>query len=143
MKGNFYLLLYYGSTKLPFISFALHLHTWYSGPQEGLKIQGCKYYLVGIICLRTLVEIGLTDLPKSPPAPPGTTPLPVLHQTLNTEHVFVHLKKSMKYNFGIKNFEMKDISCNCLILIEGFNFFFTRNIMFRNFQTCSFGQLQD
>ena len=33
-----------------------------AGPSEGLKIRGCQYYLVGIIC--PLVEIGLTDLPK-------------------------------------------------------------------------------
>ena len=50
-----------------------------TGPSEDLKIRGCQYYLVGIICL-PLVEIGLTDLPKSggaiaPPVPPGTTPL--------------------------------------------------------------------
>ena len=37
-----------------------------AGPQEGLKIRGCQYYLVGIICpLPPLVEIGITDLPKS------------------------------------------------------------------------------
>ena len=40
-----------------------------SGPSEGLKIRGCQYYLVGIIC-----PPWLTDLPKfgEPPAPPGT-----------------------------------------------------------------------
>ena len=45
------------------------------GPSEGLKIRGCQYYLVGIIC--PLVEIGLTVLPKSggAMAPPGTTSL--------------------------------------------------------------------
>ena len=45
-----------------------------SGPSEGLKIRGCQYYLVGIIC-PPLVEIGLTDLPKSggAMANPGTT----------------------------------------------------------------------
>ena len=48
-------------------------------PSEGLKIRGCQYYLMGIICPPP-VEIGLTDLPKSgaamaTPTPPGTTPL--------------------------------------------------------------------
>ena len=47
-----------------------------SGLSEGLKIRGCQYYLVGIIC-QPLVEIGLIDLPKSgvAMAPPGTTGL--------------------------------------------------------------------
>ena len=35
-----------------------------TGPSQGLKIRGGTYYWVGIIC-PTLVEIGLTDLPKS------------------------------------------------------------------------------
>ena len=56
----------------------------YSGPSEGLKIRWCQYYLVGTICPPPLVEIGLTDLPKSggfhamawaPLAPIGTTGL--------------------------------------------------------------------
>ena len=34
------------------------------GPQEGLKIRGCQYHWVGIICLPPL-QVGLTDLPKS------------------------------------------------------------------------------
>ena len=47
---------------------------------------GCQYCLVGIIC--PLVEIGLTDVPKSgvamaPPAPTGTTGLH--HQTCSNE----------------------------------------------------------
>jgi hypothetical protein len=50
--------------------------TYTSGASEGLKIRGCQYYLGGHN-LSPLVEIGLTDLPKSgctmaPPAPPGT-----------------------------------------------------------------------
>ena len=49
-----------------------------SGPSEGLKIRGCQYYLLAWSA--PLVEIGLTDLPKTkvamiPPAPPGTTGL--------------------------------------------------------------------
>jgi hypothetical protein len=32
---------------------------WNPGPSKGLKIQGCQYYLVGVIC-PPLVEIGLT-----------------------------------------------------------------------------------
>ena len=35
-----------------------------AGPSEGLKIRGCQYHLVGKNC-PPLVEIGLTDLPKS------------------------------------------------------------------------------
>ena len=55
------------------------------GPLEGLKIRGCHYYLVEIICPPP-VEIGLTDLPKSggamaPPAPLGMTPL-ISHQLI-------------------------------------------------------------
>ena len=50
-----------------------------TGPSEGLKIRRCQYQCSGHN-LPLLVEIGLTDLPKSggtmaPPAPPGTTPL--------------------------------------------------------------------
>ena len=38
----------------------------WTGRQKGLKIRGCQYYLVGIICpLPPLVAIELTDLPKS------------------------------------------------------------------------------
>ena len=49
------------------------LSTKSTGPLEGLKIRGCQYYLVGIICPPPLIEIGLTDLPKSGGvmAPPG------------------------------------------------------------------------
>ena len=48
-----------------------------AGPTEGLKIRGCQYYIFGGHNLTPLVEIGLTDLPKSGEAivPPGTTPL--------------------------------------------------------------------
>ena len=50
-----------------------------TGPSEGLKIWVCQYYLGGHN-LSPLVEIGLTDLPKSGcamahPAHPGTTGL--------------------------------------------------------------------
>ena len=44
-----------------------------AGPQEGLKIWGCQYYLVGIIS-PPLVEIGLTDLPWHPRHPQGRHP---------------------------------------------------------------------
>ena len=36
-----------------------------AGPSEGLKIRGCQYYLVGIICPPWLRYVGLTDLLKS------------------------------------------------------------------------------
>ena len=51
-----------------------------SRQSEGLNIRGCQYYLIGVIRPHPLVEIELTELPKSgdamvAPAPPGTISL--------------------------------------------------------------------
>ena len=61
-------------------------------PSEGLKIRGCQYYLVGIIC-SPLVEIGFIDLPKSgvPPrgAPRDDTPASQAEDLVNFYRVFL------------------------------------------------------
>ena len=63
-----------------------------SGPSEGLKIRGSQIYLMGII-FPPLIEMGLTDLPKSlgamaPPVPPWTKPHKANVQFLSIKRLF-------------------------------------------------------
>ena len=69
-----------------------------SGPSQGLKSWGYQYYLMGIICPPSpppLVEIGLTDLPKSGsamthPAHLGMIPLTYVHTYYSSTYLLTY-----------------------------------------------------
>ena len=77
------------------------------GPLEGIKIRRVPV-LFGGHNLSPLVEIGLTDLPKSggamaPPAPPGTTSLIYKKLMADTYNYLIRYKTFMKLFYTLQS----------------------------------------